>query len=334
MQRALSGRPTITRDGLTLDPQLQLLMALRSRLDKNDLSAYGVEEARSNAHRDAMAAARRPVPVASVANLTIADGLAARHYAPPPGSATPPLLVFYHGGGFVIGDLDTHDQACRLLCRYANVHVLAVDYRLAPEHPFPVATRDAVAAFHWARANAAQLGADPAVVAVGGDSAGGNLATVVCLMARDAGEAVPAAQLLIYPTVDAGLVTASKRMFAEGFFLTKADMDWFEGHYGGDPADPYRSPLRATLAGLPPALVISAGFDPLRDEGEQYAAALTAAGVPATLRRFPGMIHGFFNMADVSSSARRAVLATAEEFATLLSRQSGTTPNLGASAAG
>jgi acetyl esterase len=325
-QHRLSGQPQIVRDGLRLDPQTQLLLALRARLDRRSLAEGSPVEARQLARSDARAATLRRVPVAAVTDLTVdgADGtLAARHYAPLGGTPPRPLLVFYHGGGYVIGDLVTHDQACRLLCRYANIHVLAVDYRLAPEHPFPAAVQDASAALRWAQRHAADLGADPAAVAVGGDSAGGNLATVACLIARDTGAAQPVAQLLIYPAVDANSATASKTLFANGFFLTQADMDWFEGHYGGDTADPYRSPLRANLAGLPPALVVTAGFDPLRDEGEAYAAALTAAGTPATLHRYASLVHGFLNMADVSSSARQAVLATATEFATLLSHQSG-----------
>jgi acetyl esterase len=227
------------------------------------------------------------------------------------------LLVFFHGGGFVFGDLDTHDGVCRLLCRHAGAHLLAVDYRLAPEHPFPAAVEDARGALSWAWAHAHELGADPARLGVAGDSAGGNLAAVVSqLAARDGGPA-PVLQLLIYPATDSTRRRRSRELFGEGLFLTDANMSWFEASYlgsVGDPNghDPRASPLLASdLSGLAPALVVTAGLDPLRDEGEDYANALRAAGTPVALRRFPGFIHGFISAAGISRACRDAVIEVA-----------------------
>jgi acetyl esterase len=225
------------------------------------------------------------------------------------------LLVFFHGGGFVFGDLDTHDAPCRMLCRHGSMHVLAIDYRLAPEHPFPAAVEDARAALRWAFAHAAELGADPTRIAVGGDSAGANLAAVTAhLAARDGGPA-PTCQMLIYPAVDRTRPYASLALFAEGFLLTRASIAWFHEQYVGARApltDPRHAPLHAaSFEGLAPALVVTAGFDPLRDEGEAYAAALAAAGVPTLVRRFDALTHGFFSMVGVSTDCRLAVVEIA-----------------------
>jgi acetyl esterase len=220
-----------------------------------------------------------------------------------------PLLVYLHGGGWVSGDLDTHDGPCRLLAAEGGALVLAVDYRRAPEHEFPAAVEDALAAFEWAVANASDLGADPARIAVGGDSAGGNLAAVVSRLARDGGGPTPAMQLLIYPVTDLSLKRPSYHRFAKGFSLEEADMDWYRDHYlPGEHAvdDPRVSPLLAAdLTGLPPA------YDPLRDEGETYAEALRAAGVPAALQRHPSLVHGFANLTAVIPAARAAMLEAA-----------------------
>jgi acetyl esterase len=278
------------------------------------MSADTPEQARRRARRDAVAYAGRHVPVAAVSDLEIPapDGpLTARHYVPEEDGGPHPLLVYFHGGGFVIGDLDVYDQACRMLCRHAGVHVLSVDYRLAPEHPFPAAVDDAAAAFDWAHAHAAELGADPERVAIGGDSAGGNLAAVT---ARET-DTKPYAQLLIYPAVDTNDRThPSHDLFADGFFLTREDREWFHEHYlGTEPHDdPRARPLGDhDLDGLPPAVIVTAAFDPLRDEGEGYAAALREAGVPVVLRRFDGLIHGFINMTGVSRASRDALIEVA-----------------------
>src|SRR5581483_3719120 len=210
-----------------------------------------------------------------------------------------------HGGGWVLGSLETHDALCRSLARAVPAVVVAVDYRLAPEHKFPAAAEDAYAAPAW------EIGADARRVAVGGDSAGGNLAAVVSLMARDRGGPRLAHQLLVYPATDAGLEHASMRENADGYWLTRDMMAWFWNLYLGgarDGGSPLASPLRAQdLRGLPPATVITAEFDPLRDEGEAYAARLRAAGVPVDLRRWDGMIHGFFAMETIFPQGRAAV---------------------------
>jgi acetyl esterase len=308
-QVRLSGRPPVEIDGQRLDPEVQLLLSLRERLEPPAWdAALSVERGRAITREEAwIAAGPRELPVAAVRGL-VAAGRPARHYVPDePGPR--PLLVYYHGGGFVAGDLDTHDAPCRVICRHAGVNVLAIDYRLAPEHPFPAWVEDGVAAFDWARAHARELGADPARVAVGGDSAGGNIATLVARERR--GADAPALQLLIYPAVDVSRARRSHELFGEGFFLTSALIEWYGGHFlppGSDPLDPRRSPLLADdLGGLAPALVVTAGFDPLRDEGEEYAERLRAAGVPVVGRRFRGLFHGFINSVGVSPACYAAL---------------------------
>jgi len=318
LQVLLSGRPPVHVDGDTLAPEVQLSLALLERRGEPRPETLSPSEAREARRRLAAVYGGKPIEVGAVSDLMI-DGsvsLRARHYAPPEPGGRQPLLVYYHGGGFTYGDLDTHDPVCRILCRHAGVHVLAIDYRLAPEHPFPAAVEDARTALRWALANATQLGADPGRIAVGGDSAGGNLAAVVAqLAARDGGPA-PVLQLLIYPVTDFTGRRRSRELFAEGFLLTNAEMDWFETNYLGAAralvSDPRASPLLAEdLSGLAPALIVTASFDPLRDEGEDYASALIQAGTPATLRRFPGFIHGFIGAAGVSRSCHDALVEIA-----------------------
>jgi acetyl esterase len=228
-----------------------------------------------------------------------------------------PALVYFHGGGFVFGNLDTHDAVCRALAKESGAVVISVDYRLSPEHKFPAAVDDSYAATLWVAANAEKLGIDARRIAVGGDSAGGNLATVVAMRCRDAGGPALAAQVLIYPVTDSSsLETGSHREFAEGYFLTSAGMEWFTGHYlasADQKRHPEVSPLLApNLSGLPPALVITAEFDPLRDEGEAYAKRLQQAGVPVTISRYPGMIHGFVSMRGVLAGGRQAIQEAAQ----------------------
>jgi acetyl esterase len=317
LQLRLSGRKQVVVDGQRLEPEIQLQLAMLERQRAPPMESLTPPDARDETRRSAAVAGGPALPVASVRDLTV-DGatgpLRARHYAPDEPGGPHPLLVFYHGGGFVIGDLDTHDSPCRFLCRHAGVHVLSIDYRLAPEHPFPAAVEDARAAFAWAAAHATELGADPARVAVGGDSAGGNMAAVTAQLAAHDGGPAPAFQLLIYPVTDSAEHYRSQDLFREGFFLTESEMDWFYANYAStaDERDPRLSPLRADdLSGLPPALVVTAGFDPLRDEGEAYAAALREAGNTVAVRRFTGLIHGFFNMAGVSRVSRDAIVETA-----------------------
>jgi acetyl esterase len=311
-QILLSGRKPIVIDGQRLDPEVQLLLSVRERIEPPVWDeTMTVERGRAITREEAwIAAGPRPIEVAEVRDLTAA-GLPARLYVPDePGPN--PLLVYFHGGGFVAGDLETHDAPCRVLCRHGGVRVLAIDYRRAPEHPFPAWVEDALAAYDWARAHAAELGADPARIAVGGDSAGGNLATVIAQARRDA---PPALQLLLYPSVDVTGPRRSHELFAEGFFLTSALVDWYAGHFlpeGSDASDPRRSPLLAPdLSGLAPAIVITCGFDPLRDEGEDYAARLREAGVPVLAHRFRGMFHGFINSVGASPACRGAITEVA-----------------------
>jgi len=323
-QLLAGGRPQVV-DGQTLDPHLHLLTVLRRLRRVPGLVEPDYRTGRARFRREMRALAGPVEPVGRVHDFTI-DGpggaIAVRHYVPeaPP---TRPLLVYLHGGGFVIGDLDTHDQCCRIICREARIHVLAVDYRLAPEHPFPAAVDDATAALHWARAHAASLGADPARVALGGDSAGGNLTAVVSAAERDRG-APPFVQLLIYPVVDAATdLRPSAALFGEGYFLSNADRAAFSRHYLGarppSAIDPRLAPLRARdFGGLPPSLVVTAGFDTLRDEGEEYAAALDAAGVDVRLRRFASLGHGFVNMTGITPSAREAMIQIGCELRALL----------------
>ncbi|HQS19037.1 MAG: hypothetical protein B7Y08_26985 [Rhodospirillales bacterium 24-66-33] len=211
-----------------------------------------------------------------------------------------PTLIYYHGGGFVIGTIETHDSTCRRLANRSRCQVISIDYRLSPEHPFPAPIDDGIAAFRHVRDNATALGADPARLAVGGDSAGGAMAAVVCQAMRDAKEAGPAFQMLIYPATDSSQESASRQAFAEGYFLSKGLMDWFWKAYvpaGTDLADLRLSPLLAKdFAGLPPAFVLTAGYDPLRDEGRAYANRLIDAGVKTTYVNYPGTIHGFFSL--------------------------------------
>jgi len=257
-----------------------------------------------------------PPEIGAVRNIT-ADGpggpIPLRVYRPAGATAGTPLpaLVYFHGGGWVIGDLDTHDVQCRQLTAEAGITVVAVDYRLAPEHKFPAAVDDAWAATRWVAEHGSELGVDARRLAVAGDSAGGNLAAVVALLARDAGAPAIALQVLVYPVTDIGAETRSYRDFADGYLLTRESMRWFTNHYVKSPseAQDWRvSPLRAaSLAGLPPALVITAGFDPLRDEGAAYAARLTDAGGLVDYVCYGGMIHGFMPMGRLIDTGNRAI---------------------------
>ena len=317
--RMLAG-PPVVRDGQTLDPDVQMMLRLMELEGRAPLEARTVPDARAELLRITASVAGPPTALAQVTDVTVqgaAGALPARLFVPAECArdTASPLLVYFHGGGWVIGDLDTHDAACRLLARSAGVRVLSVAYRMGPEDPFPAAAHDAYAAFADVHANAARFGADPGRIAVGGDSAGGNLAAVCSQRAVAEGGPVPAFQLLIYPVTDnSSQDTPSQRMFAQGFFLTADVMRWFRAHYfGPDEAtlslDPAASPLLADdLAGLPPAHVVTAGFDVLRDEGEAYAVRLHDAGVPVTTRRHSGLIHGFIHVLAPRRGSRDAVI--------------------------
>jgi acetyl esterase len=318
-QVKLSGRPPVTLEGQTLAPDIQLLLAMMERQGNPPIETLAPPAAREAVLHQSQAFAGPEVAVKEVRELQVdgAEGpINARHYVPPDGGGPHPLIVYYHGGGFVICDLDTHDAPCRLLCRYGGAHVLSIDYRLAPEHPFPAAPDDCQAALRWAFEHAEELGADPNRIAVAGDSAGGNLSTVMALLARKGENPMPHFQLLIYPVTDFANPTPSRHTFAEGFFLTQSEMDWFNQHYvlscGADTNDPRISPLLVDdLSGLPPTYICTAGFDPLRDEGEAYAHRLREAGNRVVQRRFPGLIHGFVNMTAASRTSRDAVIEMA-----------------------
>ncbi|MFY8085479.1 MAG: alpha/beta hydrolase [Rubrivivax sp.] len=251
-----------------------------------------------------------PPAMAEVRDLR-AGGVPLRLFRPVMTDQALPLLLYLHGGGWTIGDLDTHDVLCRQLAREAGCAVVSVDYRMGPEHRFPAAVEDCVQAFGWVLSHAVDLKLDPARTAVGGDSAGGNLAAALCLVQREAGRPLPGFQLLIYPATDMRAVAPSHTTNGQGYMLTNDSIAWYRGNYIADPADwaDWRaSPLLAARhAGLPPALVLTAGFDPLRDEGLQYANALSAAGVPTQYVCFERQIHGFITMGRVIEEAHTAV---------------------------
>lgn len=314
LQRLLAGAPPRI-DGLELAPDVQMLRRLVHLAgDRAVIEGMSPLQARAKYELGAETIGAPKLPMARVEELRLpgpAGPVGARFYVPPGADPSPgPLIVYYHGGGWVIGSLDSYDATARFLAASVTAPVLSVDYRLAPEHPFPAGFEDALAAFRWAAAEAAELGADPARIAVAGDSAGGNLAAAVSLYSRG-DERRPAMQALLYPVTDAVGGHRSRQLFAEGFFLTKGDMDLFESHClpsREECADPRISVLRAEdLAALPPAYVATCGFDPLRDEGEEYAERMREAGVRVALRRHPGLTHGFANMRTVCRSAGAAM---------------------------
>ncbi len=296
---------------MPVDPQIQTVLDQMAAIGFPGLSTLPVEQARQALALMGSARAEGAEEVSRVEDVEIpgpAGTIPARAYAPA-GDGLLPVVVYYHGGGWVLGGLESHDGTCRALANATGALVVSVDYRLAPEHPFPAAVDDAWAALTWLADNAGDLGGDPSRLVVAGDSAGGNLAAVTALTARDAGGPALRGQLLVYPATDATMASGSIQENGEGFFLTKADMDWFYGHYSPErPSDWRLSPLVAQdLTGLPPALVLTAGYDPLRDEGEAYGARLAEAGVAVEVVRKDGLIHGFFGMVADVDEARAAM---------------------------
>ena len=305
--RLLAGRPVVL-DGQSLDAEIQLMLRLKELVREPAVESLSVPQARSALVRQSRLVGGDQ-PIGAVRDEVVA-GLPARFYEPVGATGTGPLLVFFHGGGWVYGDLDSHDAVCRFLAERSGVRVLALDYRLAPEAPFPAAYDDCVTAYGEIVEHAAEWQSDADRIAVGGDSAGGNLATLVAIEAARRGWPC-AFQLLVYPGTDMEGGSTSRQTFAEGFYLTQQFMDVARDHYVPDRAqwtDPRVSPLYADLpADLAPAFVATAGFDPLRDEGEAYADRMRAAGVEVHHLRFPGLIHGFFNMVGVGRTGPAAV---------------------------
>jgi acetyl esterase len=315
---------------MPLDPPIAAVLQLLADQGTPMSMVNGTPQQAREGFRTMTVGLRDPATLAQVRSVedgTVpgpAGDIAIRTYRPEADGAVPTILYF-HGGGFVIGDLDTQDDHARLLCRDVEAVVVSVDYRLAPEHPFPAGFEDCLAATRWVAEHIAELGGDADRIAVSGDSAGGNLAAAVALTATADGGPRLAAQLLLYPGVDFredDELHPSRIENGEGLFLTAEDMRWFRNHYLHDEAhvtDPRASVLLAPdLAGLPPAIVATGEYDPLRDEGEAYAKALEAAGVKVVLRRYDGLIHGFFGMGAWSPASAAAATDLCEELRTLL----------------
>jgi acetyl esterase len=299
---------------MPLDPQMKQLLDTMAAANLPAFHTLPPAEARRLMSRRANQGT--PEPLARVEDRKIPGpgGEIPVRICTPEGKALFGALVYFHGGGWVLGDIEMTDQPCRLLAKAAGCVVVSVEYRLAPEHKFPAAPEDCHAATRWVADNAAMIGVDPARIAVGGASAGATLAAAVAMMARDRGGPRIAYQLLVYPAMAATLDTPSQRQFSNDnyYVLSRADMEWFWGHYlngDGDRTNPYACPAQAkTLRGLPPAFVITAEYDPLRDEGEAYAARLREEGVPAALKRFDGVTHGFFGMPAQLDKSRAAIV--------------------------
>ncbi len=308
-----------------LDSESRLLLDLMNKMAENGrpkietLEAKIARPATDKASEDSEAL---PPEVASVHDGTIPGPLGPipfRRYRPLGASGDMlPTLIYYHGGGYVIGNIETHDSTCRRIANKSRCQVISIGYRLAPEHPFPAPVEDGLAAYRHIRDRAASFGIDPKRIAVGGDSAGGNLAAVICQTCKRTAETAPAFQMLIYPATDFSRQSESRRSLAKGYFLTTTMIDWFNASYlpaGTDLTDLRLSPLRAEdFSGLAPAFVLTAGYDPLRDEGRAYADKLIDSGVKTTYVNYPGTIHGFFSM---TRFLRQGLLANDEAAAVL-----------------
>ncbi len=296
--RAMSGGTAVYRGGRTLDPRFQFMAAMSARAPA--AHTQSPEEARRSSATGLAAVTGGTEPGVRTETIMIPDGersLAARAYRPAHQSPDAPLIVYGHMGGGVIGDLETCDSFCQTLASIARAPVLSVDYRLAPEHRFPTGLNDMMTAWRWARDHGSRFGSPEGRLVIAGDSMGGNFAAILCQDLRRAGEPQPELQVLIYPCVDVASETASMTTYAEAFPLGRALMTWFMGHYMGpedSPADPRLSPLQEPdLAGLAPAIVVTAGFDPLTDQGEAYAKRLKDAGVKVVFRCYDALAHGF-----------------------------------------
>ncbi len=295
--------PVVELDGQRLDPDTRAMLVAYKLFPT--LDSQRPERARASLARSARLVAPDRVDLPEVRDLV--GPCPMRLYRPGPGTSG---LLFFHGGGFVVGDLDSHDAICRVLAQRSGRTIVAVDYRLAPEHPFPAALEDALASWRWFVAQAPELGLDPEGLAIAGESAGAMLSTLVCQGLGD-GEQAPERQVLIYPGADRSgrAETRSRELFGQGFLLTNRLTDWFLAHYTqeADPADPRISPMFGPLEGQPPAWILTAGFDPLRDEGEEYARRLEGAGVPVRLDREESLVHGFLQIAGASRASMRTL---------------------------
>lgn len=297
---------------MTLKPEVKLILEQLEQSGTSPIHELSPEEARNGIAIEGLAGDR--VELASVIDQSLDTNVGevpVRIYTPVKSEETLPVFVYYHGGGWVIGNLESVDIPCRQIAAKSQCVVVSVDYRLAPEHKFPSAIDDSYAVIEWLISNAEELNIDASRIAVGGDSAGGNIAAAVSLKARDLGLNAIVQQVLIYPVTDYNLKTSSYFDYADGYFLTKDTMQWFWNHYLNSDSDgesPYASPLKATnLKDLPPALVITAEYDPLRDEGEAYAKKLQEAKIPVQLKRYDGVIHGFFWMAGLLEEGADAI---------------------------
>jgi acetyl esterase len=316
---------------MAVDPQMQQVLERMAKSALPPFYSVSADEAR-RMYKETRAVFSPPAPEVSGVRQLVAPGPAGpiplRLYRGlgAPTAAPLPALVFFHGGGWTIGDLDTHDIVCRTLANRARCAVVAVDYRLGPEHKFPAAVDDCLAATRWVAQQAVALGVDAKRIAVGGDSAGGNLAAVVAIALRDAGGPQLVFQALVYPATDQRLDTATHARFADGFLLTRNNMLWFRDNYlaPGDYDDWRASPLRAAdLTRLPPAHIITAGYDPLLDEGRAYSDRLAAAGVPVLYECFEGMAHGFLTMGGALAAANHALYRLGQSLAQAFEHEAG-----------
>lgn len=320
---ALGGaRARVTIDGQRLDPQIAALLAMNDLVGPPPIERADPASARLLMARGFAPFGEPSRPMAEVRDLAIdrpghppgsphGHRVPARLYRPRQAQSRGPAVIYVHGGGGMIGSVDVYDAVCRLIADDTGMVVISVEYRLAPEHPFPAGVEDALAAYRWVREHAAALDVDPGRLAVAGDSMGGTFAAVLCQHTRDHELPMPALQVLLYPGLDATLSSPSQQTFAHGYFLTAATVRWFLSHYLADEDhrwDVRASPLfAARLHGLPPALIITAGHDPLRDDGRLYAERLERAGVTVRYRCETGLIHGYVSLTGVIAEARRAV---------------------------
>lgn len=299
---------------MTLDPQAKWVLDIAEQANAPLLEDMSAEDAKTAYEERALKLCFQDVPIGKSEDLDIAGPhgpIPIRLYHPVNGAEKLPVLIYYHGGGWIIGSRDSHDALCRSISNQGSFLVVSVDYRMGPEAKFPAAVDDSIAAMNWVSDTITQYGGDKTKIAVSGDSAGGNLSAVVCLAATENQCPMPAFQWLIYPATDMVMETNSHQQFSEGYFLTKNLLNWFQDHYLSSPEDKNdwrASPIRAkSIASVPSALVQTAGFDPLKDEGKAYADRMSAEGVDVAYTEYPGMIHGFINLGGAIGAAQVAI---------------------------